>query len=210
MSRPDHPPVRDAYAAHTNQGFLGRETAAAARMLLGGVTPKEVRTRIVDDNVFQLTSPASRKTAANAVLPRLEEASAGLLDLLASDVPDVRRLTTLYVILLQHRLLREFMTDVVVPKAGLASDAVTGTDVSAFMERVASQQPDVSAWSASTRQKAASNLVRVLTDAGLLQKDRSGGHTVQVSWVPQELRSELDQAGRSRFLTLLLDRGGTE
>lgn len=203
-----HPPVRDAYAAYTNQGFLGRETAVTAELLAGGATPSEVRQRAKEQNLFQLTSESSRKSTVNAVLARLDNATPNLLRLVTSIEPDTRRLATLYVILLQHRLLREFVADVLVPKANLSDERVTQTDISVFMQRVASQQPDVDAWSATTRQKSASNMMRVLTDAGVLDRQTRDHHTVHPTWVPADLRHELEAAGRHEFLKLLLDRGG--
>lgn len=208
MPTAEHPPVRDAYAAYTNQGFLGRETAATAEMLAGGATPSEVRRRVMEQNLFQLTSESSRKSTVNAVLARLDNATPSLLRLVTSTEPDTRRLTTLYVILLQHRLLREFVADVLVPIANLPDESVTQTNVSVFMQRVASQQPDVDAWSATTKQKSASNMLRVLTDAGVLLRQKPDQHTVLAQWVPADLRRELEEAGRNEFLKLLLDRGG--
>ncbi|MDZ7801877.1 MAG: DUF1819 family protein [Trueperaceae bacterium] len=208
MPTSQHPPVRDDYAAYTNQGFLGRETSETAHLLGDGVSEQDVRRRATDENLFQLTSESSRRSTVNAVLARLDGASGQLLDVLASSDPDTRRQATLYVILLQHRLLREFIADVIVPKARLADDVVTETDVAVFMQRVASQQPDVHAWSTSTKQKAVSNMLRVLTDAGLLERKARDRHVIRTSWVSPELRNELDAAGRASYLTLLLDQGG--
>jgi hypothetical protein len=68
----EHPPTRHAYVAFTNQGFLIREVSLTAELLRYNGTKADVRREVVENNLYQLASKASRKTSVNVVLRRLE------------------------------------------------------------------------------------------------------------------------------------------
>lgn len=199
-----HPPIRQNYAAFTNQGFLLREVGVVAERLLHGVTEKEIQQAILEHNLFQLSSGKSRQTILKAVFKRLENVPTSLLEPLAEGSLDLRQLTNLYLILLQHRLLREFIAEVVLEAFSRFSYLVPPTEVNAFMTHKRNQVPEIDGWSEATLGKARSNLVNICVSAGLLQKE-GDGWSIQTQSVPLVLQQELIDAGRQKFLRLLLD-----
>jgi hypothetical protein len=128
-----------------------------------------------------------------------------LLDFLAEGSADLRRLTNLYLILLQHRLLREFLAEVVDEARARLAAAVTAAEMNAFLERKREQVPDVAGWSEQTLQKSRSNMLNVCVAAGLLVQYDRKTFAIQPQWVPGALREELRAAQRSAFLRLLLN-----
>lgn len=62
----EHPLIRHAYAAFTNQGFLLREVSLTAELLRNNATKVDVRREVVENDLYQLASKASRKTSVNA------------------------------------------------------------------------------------------------------------------------------------------------
>lgn len=203
---PSHPPIQTTYIAYTNRGFLLHETTTTAELRLHGASVKDVRRRAAEDDLFQLSSRASRKTVAWAVLKRLENADLSLLALLAEGGLETKRLTTFYLILLEHPLLRDFMTEVVIDAVRRFARVVTTADVNAFINRKTEQVPAVSAWSEATLAKARSTLIALCDRAGLLKEDERA-LLIEPQLVPQALRDELERAGRREFLALLLDQG---
>lgn len=200
----EHPPIRRTYAAFTNQGFLLREVSCTAELLQSNATETDVRREVVENDLYQLASKASRKTSVNAVLRRLEAVPPSLLEFLAHGSLDLRRLTNLYLILLQHRLLREFVAEVVLEALSRFAYQVPNTEVSAFMTHKRNQVPEIDNWSEATLGKARSNLVNICVSAGLLHRE-AGGWSIQPQSVPASLRQELTDAERQKFLRLLLD-----
>ena len=200
----EHPPVRQSYAAFSNQGFLLREVGLVAGLLLTGTPKEEVRRDILERDLFQLDAAKSRQTLLRAVLWRLDGAPPALLEFSAHGSLELRRLTNLYLLLLQHRLLREFLAEVVLESLDRFSYLVPPTEAGAFMTRKRDESADVGGWSEATLAKARSNLVNFCLSAGLLTRD-ADGYGVHPQSVPGTLRDELIAAGRRGFLRLLLD-----
>lgn len=200
-----HPSVATAYAAYTNQGFLLREAGLVAKLLLADMSREAILHEVVEGDLFQLAAVASRRTTLQVLLRRFEGAPASLLTQLSEGVPELRRLTNLYLIFLKHRLLREFVAEVLLDAASRLSYVVTKGDVNAFMVFKRSQVDELQGWSEATVGKAQSNLVNLCINAGILEKE-SAGLIVQLQSVPASLRDELEAAGRQNFRRLLLDQ----
>lgn len=202
---PSHPPVQTSYIAYTNRGFLLHETVAVAKLLLGGASAADVQRYAVEDDIFQLSSPASRNTVVRSVLKRLNNADRSLLALLAEGGLETKQLTTFYLILLEHPLLRDFVAEVVLDAVQRFTRVVTAAEINTFIDRKIEQVPAVAAWSEQTLAKARSTLLAFCLQAGLLKEDE---HTliIQPQFIPQPLRDELGRAGRREFLALLLGR----
>ena len=205
MTATRHPPIQQKYAAYTNQGFLLREIGIVAGLLLQGVSNDDLRQRVEQDDLFQLPSKSSRKTILGAVQQRLSNVPDSLLILLAEGSLDLRRLTNLYLILLKHRLLRDFIAEVVLEELRRFSRMLPPSEVGAFTHRKHDQVPDIAGWSEATLNKSRSNIITICLQAGLLS-EAPDGFAIQPQVVPQTLRDELIQAGRQAFLPLLLDR----
>lgn len=199
-----HPPVQQTYAAYTQQGFLLREVGLVAERLLAGVTEAELKREVVEDDLFQLASAASRKTALTAIRQRLEGVPTPMLTLLSEGSLDLRRLTNTYLILLKHRLLREFIVEVVLEAASRLSYTVPQAEVNAFMVFKRNQVPEIEGWSEATVGKVRSSLVNLCVNAGLLEKV-AAGWSIQTQHLPTALREELASAQRQKFRRLLLD-----
>ncbi len=199
-----HPPIQQGYTARTNQGFLLHEASLIAERLLAGATKEALRREVMENDLFQLAATPSRKTALQAVQTRLERASPELLTFLSEGSLDLRRLTNLYLILLQHRLLREFIAEVVLEALESFSYALLPSDVSAFMVRKRSQVPVIESWSETTLSKSRTNLVNICVSAGLLQRGK-GKLSILPQQLPPALREVLVSHQREGFLRLLLD-----
>lgn len=199
-----HPPVQQTYAAYTQQGFLLREVGLVAERLIAGIPEAELKQEVLEDDLFQLASAASRKTALMAIRRRLEGVPISLLTLLSEGSLDLRRLTNTYLILLKHRLLREFIAEVILEAASRLSYTVPQAEVNAFMVYKRNQVPEIEGWSEATVGKVRSSLVNLCVNAGLLERVASGW-SIQTQHVPAALREELAGAQRQRFLRLLLD-----
>jgi hypothetical protein len=192
-------PPPQKYAAHTQQGFLLREVTFVASRMNEGETPEAIRREVMDDDAFQLPSRASRTTALTAVTARLNGVTPTLLGFLAEGSHDLRRLSNFYLILVHHRLLRDFVAEVLLEALSRMDATVTAGDIRAFMVYKRDQVPEIASWSEATADKARSSLVNVCVHAGLLEK-AGKNWIVRPQYVPQALREELIQAGRPHYL----------
>lgn len=200
------PSPKQTYAANTHQGFFLREITFVAARLREDASLEAIQREVMDENAFQLSSRASRIKTLQTVKARLHDASPALVALLAEGSHNLRSLANLYLILVQHRLLRDFIAEVLLESLRRMDATVTAGDVRAFMVHKREQVPSVEAWSQETADKVRSSLVNVCVHAGLLEKSGKNW-VVRPQYVPQALREELIQAGRPHYLPLLLDEG---
>lgn len=202
-----HPEIDQTYAARTNQGFLLREAGLIANLLLSGATQAEIERQVKEDDIFQLRAAKSRQTILRAVKERLSGAPKTLLAFLSGGNQDVRRLTNFYLILLHHRLLREFIAEVVLAEMSRLATVVSPVEINGFFEQKRMQVPGVGSWSEQTVQKSRSNMLNVCSAAGILHRVDRRTYEIRPQLVPAELRTELMAAGRESFLPLLLEGG---
>lgn len=202
----DHPAIVKSYAAFTNQSLMLAEVTKAAELLRCGTPLVELRRLVLDDNLFQLRTEHSRKTFFRAARDRLAGVHEPLLDLLAKGDYDVRRLTCLYLLLLRHRLLREFIAEVLWRELSRLQHRLEPLEIELFFADKRQQVPEIGRWSEATVRKSHTNILRVGVESGLLAGGDGAGHNIQPQLVPEALRSELKSACRTAFLKLLLDQ----
>ena len=200
------PMTETAYTARTNHAFVLTETVTVAELMHQGATKEDIRQRVLVEDLFQLRSQVSRVRALQTVLKRLHQVPEAYIKLIATGNPDTRRLTILFLILREHRLLRELITEVLLDKIKGFDYVVTPGDLRTFFEGKRDQNATVAAWSDSTYKKVASNTVLVVVNAGLLQPTSPrGNYQIRAVPVPSPLRQQLLTDGLSHYLTLMLD-----
>ncbi len=194
------------YAARTNNAFVLTETVIVAELMHQGATRKDIRQRVLVEDLFQMRSQASRERALQTILKRLNRVPEQYIKLVATGNPDTRRLTVLFLILQEHRLLRELIVEVLLDKLKGFDPVVTLSDLRNFFEGKRNQNSTVARWSDSTYKKAASNTVLVLANSGLLQPILPrGNYQIRAVPVPSPLRQQILADGLSHYLTLMLD-----
>lgn len=195
-----------AYVARTNHAFVLAETVTVAELMYRGVTQEDIRQQVLVKDLFQLRSQASRERALQTILKRLGQVPDAYIQLIATGNPDVRRFTILFLILREHRLLCEFIAEVLLDKIQGFDYAIAPADLRTFFEGKREQSLTVAAWSESTYKKVASNTVLILTNAGLLQPvSPRGNYQIRAIPIPSALRQQLLADGLGHYLTLMLD-----
>ncbi|MCA9840362.1 MAG: DUF1819 family protein [Trueperaceae bacterium] len=202
-----HLTIQTTYAAFTNQGFLLNEVSLGADLVLTGSSLSALRTQIVEDNLYQLSSKASRQTIATAVIDRLEPLDDTYLAFLAEGSLELRKLSNLVLILLRHRLLREFIAEVINEQLLRFSYELKKADINAFFERKQIQVPELAEWTEQTIGKSRRNILTICSDAGLIEASIKGNYRIRPQYVPRALRDALDELGLEALLPLLLDQG---
>lgn len=195
-----------AYAARTNNAFVLTETLRVAELMYLGATHEDIRQRVLVEDLFQMRSQVSRERAMQTILKRLHQVPEAYIKLIATGNPDTRRLTILFLILREHRLLRELIIEVLLDKLKGFDYVLTLADLRTFFEGKRNQNSTVAAWSNSTYKKSASNTVLVLVNAGLLQPTSPRrNYQIRAVPVPSPLRQQLLADGLGHYLTLMLD-----
>jgi len=194
------------YINFTKQAFALPETVIIAALITKGASPDEVKQQVLDHDVFQLRSRSSREGALRTILRRFNNVSKDYIDLLASDNPDLRRFTLLFLLLQENRLMRELITEVLIEKLNQLDPIAKGTEIRSFFETKREQEPVVAQWSASTFERTAQNTVMALARAGLLFPIQpKGDYEIRSMPVPSQLRQQLILDGLEPYLALMLN-----
>ncbi|AFY89305.1 MULTISPECIES: DUF1819 family protein [Chroococcidiopsis] len=194
------------YAARTSHAFVLTETATVAQLIHQGVTQEQIRTQVLVEDLFGLRSQVSRARALQTILKRLGQTTEAYIQFIATGNPDIRRLTILFLILREDRLLREFIAEVLLDKIKGCDRLVTPADLRTFFETKRDSCSAVAAWSESTYKKVASNTLLVLVNAGLLQPTSpKGNYQIRAVPIPSALRQQLLADGLGYYLSLMLD-----
>ncbi|MEA5566670.1 DUF1819 family protein [Anabaena sp. UHCC 0399] len=194
------------YAACTSYPFVLTETVTVAELMYKGATQEDIRQQVLIEDLFQLRSQVSRERALQAILKRLQQVPEEYIQLIATGNYDTRRLTILFLVLREHRLLRELISEVLLDKIKRFNYVVTSADLRTFFAGKRDQSSILAAWSSSTYKKVASNTVLVMVKAGLLQPTSPrGNYEIRAVPVPSPLRQQLLADGLGHYLTLMLD-----
>ena len=195
-----------SYAAHTKYAFALTETVAIAELRCQGLEYDMIKQRVVVDDLLQIRSQTSRQGAFRTIWQRLEKLPSEYIDLMANGHADARRFTVLFAILLQHRLLRELIANVLLNKIKQFDLTIKPADLRVFFETQREESQILASWSESTYQRSSSNTVSVLVSAGLLQPIKpKGSYEIRATPAPIALKQQLIVDGFERFLMLMLN-----
>ncbi len=195
-----------SYTAHTKYAFALTETVEIADLLLRGLDRETIKQMVVEDDLFQLRSQVSRQGAFRTIWQRLEKLPPEYIKLIATGNADVRRFTILFSILLEHRLLRELVSEVLLDKLKQFDLVIKPSDLRIFFESKREESQILAKWSDATYQKASSNTALALVGAGLLQPTKSrGAYDIRAIPVPTMLKRQLIADGFEQILVLMLN-----
>lgn len=194
------------YAARTNHAFMLTESVMIAQLICQGETEATLKQKVFVEDLFQIRSHTSRERTLQNLLKRLHGVPHIYLELLADGSLDVRRLTNLFLILRENRLLCELIDQVLLEKLQHFDVIVKAVDLRSFFETKREQIPNLARWSDSTYQKVVSSTVSILVQAGLLRASKPrGSYEIRSVPVPTVLREQLLADGYSHYLKLLLN-----
>ena len=161
-------------ASLTREPFLYFEMRTTAKLMVEGLTDKQIVDQICEDNLFQYPTEKSIKKMAAACVKRLKAMKdESLVDAIASQPMDVAKQICLYALMKQSRLIREFMVTVIGEKYRLRDSSFGKIDVNAFFMRLQEQNDAVAGWSDTTITKLKQIIVRVLVETEYLDDIRS-------------------------------------
>lgn len=194
------------YITYTRCLFAFTETVKIASLLERGETLENIHDLVLQKDLLQIRSLASRKSSLRIILKRLNLLSERYIQFIVTDNIDLQRFTIFWTILREHRLLRELIKEVIIEKLYRLERVVSDRDLHDFFLAKYEQQEVIRSWSESTYQKTASHIVTTLVRAGLLYPIQyRKQYEIRPAPLPRELRHQLIADGWEHYLLLMLD-----
>lgn len=121
-----------------------------------------------------------------------------MMEALAEGLAADGRLAALIALMLQNRLVAEFMVGVVGEKYRTLDYSLTRKDMNLFLMQLAEQDENVAGWSEQTVKRIRGVLHRCLTETGYLDDMRT--EKLNPVLLPMEMENELRENGLRAFL----------
>ncbi len=145
-----------------------------ASLLAEGLSEEEIIERVHAENLFQHPTTRMLRNLARVCLARLQAMdNPFLLHRLAFAPAALARQISLYAMMKQNLLVRDFMLEVVAEKFRTRDYSFSKADVDLFFQAIAREHDAVAAWTINTREKIRQVLVKVLVENEYLDSARS-------------------------------------
>lgn len=190
-------------AALTRVQFLLPECRLISTLLVsgGGISDKEIVSRVVDENLFRYPTTNSVGRVARSLIRRVRSLERPeLMRLLAQGegTPEQAAQVNLYAMARQHALMERFLSEEVGPRFCTLDYNLTYADMTSFFTRLAAESEVAASWSDATVERLKGVLRGSLARTGLLS-DLSG-ETLTPVFLDPELRDGMLANGDAHLL----------
>jgi len=185
----------------TGAGFMLYEVKQVAKLKEQGYSDKEIRYKVLEENIFQYDKLTSVKRALPYILKRVDLLDDSLRRLLIEESFEVGKVINLYAIMKFDLLFFEFMQDVMQEKLNNNNYFLDKVDVNAFFEEKMEQSEFMSSWSESTVAKLKQVFKKILLQVGLL-KDLKSGELSRLL-IDDRIRDQLQRIGDIKYLKVM-------
>lgn len=182
----------------TGENFLYFETKTVAKLMLSGLSEKEIKEKVVSDNLFQYkTVKRAGRRAAN-VIKRLKNFDPDFLDVFISSSNEEGRIINLFILYKNNRVLSDFMNEVIRDKYETQQYILTDPEIKVFFNKKAQSDENVRDWKEYTIYKLSQVLRKILIEAGILKKNHI--YTLLIPYISEDLKNLFIKIGALTFL----------
>ena len=189
-----------SYKTLTREQFLFSEMRITARLMMQGLSDKEIIQEIEEDNLYQYPTNKMIRNITSVCLKRLHTLdSKQLVSLIANGSSDAAKQTCLYAMIKCYRIVYDFMVGVIGEKYRLKDMSYSRMDVNVLFTRLQEQNEAVAKWSESTIQKNKQVLTKLLVENDYLDSTRST--TLNPVLIDLELKEVLQERNEKAILS---------
>lgn len=154
--------------------YLYLELKKALSLKLQGFSSDQIKDKAIKENIFSMNSENRKKEIASTILTRMEVLDEFLMDKIVKGTLETSKQLALYALLKTDLLFFEFMNEVYKEKYILNDLVITDKDFNIFFQRKAEQSERVASWKDYTYYKLKQVYIRVLYEAGFIEKVDKG------------------------------------
>lgn len=188
-------------SALTGAGFMLYEVKQIAKLKEAGFSDKDIRYKVLDENIFQYDKLSSVKRALPYILKRVDVLDETLRKLLIEESFEVGKVINLYAIMKADRLFYEFMQEVVAEKLKKDNYYIDKMDVNFFFATKIEQSTTISNWSDSTIAKLKQVFKKILLEVGMLESLKTGELNRLI--VDSQVSEHLQSIGEKNYVKVM-------
>lgn len=163
------------YSANlTGAWFLFFEIKQVAKMINQGLNEKEIKSKVITDNVFQHKKESSVIRALPTVYRRAALLGDDLRKALIEEPPYSGKIINLFAIMKEDLLFEEFLIELIGHKYSTNTMFIEPKDINSFFTQKSEQNLGFSKYSTTTINKLRQVYLRILLEADILKDQKSG------------------------------------
>lgn len=178
--------------------FLLFELKKAAELHEHGLSEKDIRLKVINDNYFQFENKGRINRTLPSIMRRLRVLDETLRHFLLHGSLEDAKVVNLYAIMKTDRLFFEFMSEVVGDKFSSSNPLIEKRDLNLFFSMKSESSVVVAGWSEINTQKLKRAIMQVLFETGLLKTRQS--NELNPLWIEASLKSHLITIGDKEFV----------
>lgn len=183
--------------------YLYKETKKAATLIKQGIAVSSLKSKSVEDNIFQLESEARKREVASIISTRLKSLDEFIIDRISVGNIETSKMLVLYAIIKTDRLFFEFMNEVYKEKLLLRDLFLRDKDFNTFFQSKREQDDKVASWKELTFKKLKQVYVRILFECGLIENQK-GDRKIKAPILEREVIEHLYSIGDKTYLNAIL------
>ena len=154
-------------------GLLIRDSRNVALLLMEGLTPNEIKSRVIGENLFQVRSQSSSIRRLPLLLNRLQCLDKGILSMITGTDSVLATQALLACAVKHSRLIGDFMLKVIGPRIRIINDKLTDRDWENYLDSCVDVAPQLQRFSESTRKKLRQIVFTILVESKYLESQKT-------------------------------------
>ncbi len=185
-------------SALTGASFLFYEIKQVVKLSLEGLSDKEIKEVVIEDNLFEYQHVSSLKRAIPSLLRRKMAFDDVLVNMLLNENVETAKMINLYAIMKTDRLFFEWMAEVISQKLFEGDFLLEKKDINVFFNHKAEQSEKVSSFKEQTVKKLQTVHQRILHESGILMDIKKGTLTVPI--IDMDLKEHLEAINDADYI----------
>ncbi|MGQ4666668.1 DUF1819 family protein [Metabacillus halosaccharovorans] len=182
----------------TGASFLLYELKQVIGLKVQGLSDKEIKQRVTEENLFQYKYESSIKRSLPSVLRRVNALDETLFQMVLEEPLETGKIINLYAIMKTDRLFFEFMDEVIREKYESHNLLIETKDLNLYFTVKAEQDNKVAGFTEKTVAKLKQVFYKVLFESGIL-KDKKTGELSRIL-MDEDLKEYIIRIGDGQFV----------
>lgn len=163
-----------------------------------GLFQKDIRKKVVEENVFQFENKGRITRTLPSVMRRAKVVDPTLALLMVEGSIEMSKVINLYAIMKTDLLFYEFMDEVISEKLQNNDYLIEKKDINIFFTNKAEQSAKVASWSELNVERLKQTFMQILFESGILKERR--GEELNRLIIDEQLKNHLISIGDARYV----------
>ena len=180
--------------------FWDIEAKKTAELFLKGMNKNEIKDYVLKENIYQAPNDKRAKDIFGCVYKRIKSLDVELLEFMTKGDLENLRIINMVSIMLNERIVFDFMYEVYRQKIIYGEIELTETDFNKFIEDKKSQSEDVAKWTDYTISNIKQTIYRMLANAQFIRIDEMGKKIIKIPIINFDICRYLENNNMKSFL----------